>query len=95
MPRYTHRHPTEKEIAEARETAPRGVWLATGARADEPYPCRCAEAKFGRCNAAFCPCSGRPDPQGANCCGHRFGPEEAARAAAAWQEKKERERAGL
>lgn len=85
---------TDTNARGAASAAPRGVWLVAGTPIDEPYPCRCAEAKYGRCNAAFCPCSGRPDPQGANCCGHRFGPEEAARAAAAWQEKRDRQRAG-
>lgn len=87
-----------EDAAAARTTraaVPRGVWLVAGTPVDEQYPCRCPEAKYGRCNAAFCPCSGRSDPPSPTCCGHRFTPEDAARAAAAWQEKRERQRAGL
>lgn len=71
-----------------------GRWLIAGTPASEPYPCRCAERLYDRCSAAFCPCSGRPDPQGPACCAHLNTPERAALAAAEWRLRKERERAG-
>jgi hypothetical protein len=66
-------------------------WIIAGTAASEPYPCRCHEARFGRCSAAFCPCAGRTDPQNAACCAWRFSPADHVMAMAAWQLKRHAE----
>jgi hypothetical protein len=69
-------------------------WLFTGTPVGEPYPCRCHEAKYGRCSPVFCPCAGRLDravlPPG--CCAHDFTPEHVTVARAAYDLKRRRER---
>ena len=42
--------------ADTGDPVPIGVWLATGTRTDDPYPCRCDP----RCRQT-CPCRGRAD----------------------------------
>lgn len=68
------------------------VWIVTGTRCSDPYPCRCHESKFGRCHPAFCPCSGRIDPAGPECCATVNTPARAAQASADYALKKARER---
>lgn len=77
-----------------------GRWLIAGTPSDEPYPCRCLEPVRGKdgstftpkaCNPAFCPCSGRADPQSPECCALYNTPERASQAAAAYALKKRRE----
>jgi hypothetical protein len=75
--------------------------LIAGTPVTEPYPCRCLEpvtTRDGRtftpktCNAGFCPCSGRLDPAGPECCAVHNTPERAAMASAAYQLRKRMER---
>jgi hypothetical protein len=91
---WTHSHLTEAQAKAAIAAAPRGQWLLAGTPQDQPYPCRCHEAKFGRCHPAFCPCGGRLDPQGPTCCAVVNTPARVAQAAAEYRIKKDRERAG-
>jgi hypothetical protein len=86
--RWTESHPTASQIREAVAAAPRRTWLIAGTSPDEPYPCRCHESKFGRCHPAFCPCSGRLDPAGPECCAVTNTPERAAQAAQAYARKR-------
>lgn len=67
------------------------VWLIAGTRLKDEYPCRCHEAKYGRCHPAFCPCSGRLD-YGPGCCARVNTPERAAMAQAAYELRRRRER---
>lgn len=46
-----------------------GVWMIAGTPIHEPYPCRCHERRGKACSPLWCPCSGRSDPQGPECCG--------------------------
>jgi hypothetical protein len=72
-----------------------GIWLVAGTPVDQPYPCRCHERLGKECSAAWCPCAGRPDPQGPRCCANWYGPEDHVAAMAAWRiEKMRREAAG-
>ena len=71
-----------------------GPWLIAGTPVNEPYPCRCAERRFERCSAAFCPCAGRPDVLPEPCCSGRNGPEEVVNASREWRIKKMREKSG-
>lgn len=43
-------------------TAPRDIWLATGAPWAAPYPCLCLGEKGRPCDPRWCPCYGRVDP---------------------------------
>lgn len=67
-----------------------GVWLLAGTPVEEPYPCRCHEAKFGKCSPMWCPCAGRVDEAlgWEGCCASRHTPEVVAEASAAYQRKK-------
>jgi hypothetical protein len=65
-----------------------GTWLVAGTPADQPYPCRCSERRYREGSAAWCPCAGRPDPQGPRCCGTWFSPADHVAAMAAWRIKK-------
>jgi hypothetical protein len=60
-------------------------WIIAGTDADQPYPCRCHEARYGQCNAAWCPCAGRPDPPKTSCCGTWFAPVDVVKAKEAWR----------
>ncbi len=62
-----------------------GTWVVAGTPATEPYPCRCAERRGSRCSAAWCPCAGRPDPQGPMCCANWFTPADHVKAMAEWR----------
>lgn len=57
-----------------------GRWLIAGTPTSEPYPCRCAESRYGRCSPMWCPCAARQDPPEAKCCGHRTTVEDVQRA---------------
>lgn len=53
------------------------TWIILGTPLAEAYPCRCHERPdwaVGKpdwhCDEAWCPCSGRTDPQGPGCCGN-------------------------
>lgn len=94
---YKERHPTAAEIASAAASAVRGVWLIAGTPAGEPYPCRCGEPvrmadgstyRPKTCSPAFCPCSGRLDPQGPECCAIFNTPERAAQAQAEYRRRR-------
>ena len=63
-------------------------WIIAGTDASDPYPCRCHERKGMYCSAAWCPCAGRPDPQGPQCCANRFGPAAHVAAMQEWRIKK-------
>lgn len=67
------------------------VWAVARTPVTEPYPCRCAEAKYGECSPAWCPCAGRSDVLPAPCCSGRFGPAEHVAGQRAWREKRARE----
>ena len=62
-------------------------WIITGTPVDQPYPCRCHEARYGTCSPKYCPCVGRLDlvnlPE--KCCAHRFGPDAYVEA---WRESR-------
>ncbi len=72
-----------------------GSWLVTGTPVGEPYPCRCAERRFSKCSAVFCPCAGRLDPPNAECCAHVNTPEKVVQEGIAYRIRKMRERAGV
>jgi hypothetical protein len=66
------------EAIEAGPSGPAsGLWLIAGTPVGEPYPCYCGRPVTladGRtftpdaCSPLWCQCSGRPDPQGPQCC---------------------------
>jgi hypothetical protein len=64
-----------------------GRWAIAGTAVDQPYPCRCHERRFEKCSAAWCPCAGRPDPQGPGCCANWFTPADHVVAMEAWRIK--------
>lgn len=63
----------------------KGRWIIAGTPITEPYPCRCGEAKYGKCRPAFCPCAARPDPPAPECCGHRTTPADIVADDRAWR----------
>jgi len=69
-------------------------WIIAGTPVDQPYPCACGKGKYARCSPMWCSCAGRTDPPSSRCCGTRYSAEDAARAAAEYRERKDRERAG-
>jgi hypothetical protein len=71
-----------------------GPWLIAGTLVTEPYPCRCHESRFGKCSPLWCPCSGRLDPQGPDCCAVHNTPARWKEANREYEAKKARERAG-
>jgi len=94
----------EQKSPAATQAAGFGPWLIAGTPVDEPYPCRCLEPvvmsdgrtfKPKACNPAFCPCSGRLDPQGPECCAIHNTPARAAMASAAYALKRRKERGEL
>jgi hypothetical protein len=69
--RVVYRHDGTAINAETGAPVPLGVWLATGTRVDDPYPCRCPDES--RCKRD-CPCKGRPgvlDHLPHSCCGRK------------------------
>lgn len=68
-------------------------WIITGTPVSEAYPCRCGEAKYGRCSPVFCPCSGRTDPPHEKCCAVRHTPAVADRAQADYAARRARVKA--
>lgn len=69
-------------------------WIIAGTLTTDPYPCRCHERRGRVCSPAWCPCAGRPDPQNATCCGHRFTPEDHLVALREWQAARDRKQRG-
>lgn len=63
-------------------------WMIAGTPVEDTYPCRCHESRRGVCSPLWCPCSGRPDPQGPTCCGTWNRPEDWARANAEYQRRR-------
>jgi hypothetical protein len=60
------------------------LWLIAGTPGNQPYPCRCSEARYGRCSPKWCPCAGRTDLDDVppECCAHHHTP---AVVEAAWR----------
>lgn len=71
-----------------------GPWIIAGTTLADPYPCRCGERRGRVCSPAWCPCAGRPDPQGNACCGWRFTATDHLVALREWQEARDRKARG-